>query len=927
MRNLMLILLIGFSWPAMAQNAWYDARNIVRWNKADTKESSDSIVATLMHYADRPDTIENVRGLMREFGGYIKLARVLVDLNLNDLSLDEISRRLDSVELNMLPAGAVGQEINAAIKQIRILFSTVNSLSDSLNKLVAAESQLSRIQYDTNYNYREELLAVYNRLNDPDRLNPELADTANIRTRIVSLKSNIKDQIDETRRKILNLVNGNNSRLKQFFTSLPGIALTGQGYEPKQGVFNILTEQLATQSDQLKDNNEVSDGGGFSIPSQSDVIDALAIYLASRVKLETALTFIEYIKKGLKKDSVLLNLFPETINLFSSYSSYEMPNFGSVWQQAFAEDFAKIPERIAAFKDTGNYFFRQFADNPTFKFLHQSVEVAMLAYQQHSLTDIIQYLNNRYDTFSSARPIPLFGKFIRLFNMLNEEFYSTGADRYWISFSDFNHVSNDEMLVLAALLHKKYRTKVFDFLNVNVNTLKPATTRLTAGLQDMKEWLSGIFFLINQFQSAQQSVAELKKAGKVAIANQQFWKFMPDMLDRFLRSAGSGLPIVKDIHLQSQRWIGRAVSVYSNLHDIYAALENKNFSIAFDRVLNILDTLTSDDKLKKTRLALAFIRDKYKRADDLRKGWAEALPKLTASIDSISSRLSTLYSLARRVKTDSRLIDSLKTESAAFVDYLKSQQLFDYFYKAFGESAQLQKFITGTADHIERFAENFYRQNNRTITRTISFINDVMKSGDSKTLSRVIASYASPPLSYKQKRETRFSIDLNAFVGLYLGQEFNPESRLPGSAAWIYGLSAPIGFCFSWGQSKPISTGELGGHYFISRKGEYRKMKRNNRSITLSVVDIGAAVAYRLSNGPENELPQKITWAQVFSPGLHFQQGIRNTPLCLGLATQYTPQLRNFNNVTNPKQRDLKAALSLRVGIYFDLPLMNIYRK
>jgi len=50
------------------------------------------------------------------------------------------------------------------------------------------------------------------------------------------------------------------------------------------------------------------------------------------------------------------------------------------------------------------------------------------------------------------------------------------------------------------------------------------------------------------------------------------------------------------------------------------------------------------------------------------------------------------------------------------------------------------------------------------VLRTGEFFTDVLSASDSKQLSKVIESYAMPPSSYKIKRNTRYSVDLDAYV-------------------------------------------------------------------------------------------------------------------------------------------------------------------
>src|SRR5690606_67207 len=92
----------------------------------------------------------------------------------------------------------------------------------------------------------------------------------------------------------------------------------------------------------------------FRLPSETEMINALAIYLTSRVKQEAVLWFFDLIRQDAKKDSLLRMAFPETTHLLLSEDVYETPNMGSAWRYALSKDFVSLPRQI-----TESGWFRQ----------------------------------------------------------------------------------------------------------------------------------------------------------------------------------------------------------------------------------------------------------------------------------------------------------------------------------------------------------------------------------------------------------------------------------------------------------------------------------------------------------------------------------------------------------------------------------------
>jgi hypothetical protein len=214
------------------------------------------------------------------------------------------------------------------------------------------------------------------------------------------------------------------------------------------------------------------------------------------------------------------------------------------------------------------------------------------------------------------------------------------------------------------------------------------------------------------------------------------------------------------------------------------------------------------------------------------------------------------------------------------------------------------------------------KSNLAIVLKTAEFFTDVMGAANSDQLAQVIEAYAMPPGSYKVKRSTRYSVDLDAYVGLYGGAEMLNHSNDPnaGTTAMVWGLSAPIGLSFTWGGRHTTRKNENAS--FLNRKGKPKTLNGNSFTIGLSVIDIAAPLAFRLSGDSQEALPETLTWSQIFSPGAHARWGIRNTPLCISTGLQYTPQLRKIDQTSKSQE-----AFRGYVGLFFDLPLFNIYRR
>lgn len=191
----------------------------------------------------------------------------------------------------------------------------------------------------------------------------------------------------------------------------------------------------------------------------------------------------------------------------------------------------------------------------------------------------------------------------------------------------------------------------------------------------------------------------------------------------------------------------------------------------------------------------------------------------------------------------------------------------------------------------------------RLVARYGNFLVDVINAAQKDSeieVKDVLNSYALPISSYRIKRQFHKSWDISAYPGVYGGYEFS------NSNSFSYGITAPIGFSYSrkTNQSLPESS------------------QSNSNSLFFSVIDIGAPFSYRFTKGDAEGLPNNIKWEQIFSPGLFFVKGFKNSPFAISIGGQFTPLLRKIES-------DLEESNIFRASIGFtvDIPLLNLNRK
>ena len=184
------------------------------------------------------------------------------------------------------------------------------------------------------------------------------------------------------------------------------------------------------------------------------------------------------------------------------------------------------------------------------------------------------------------------------------------------------------------------------------------------------------------------------------------------------------------------------------------------------------------------------------------------------------------------------------------------------------------------------------------------FMVDVLSANSTSDIKGIINKYAAPVGSYRVKRQSKFSVSLSSYPGLYGGWESTYDGN--ESESFVTGVTAPIGLSLNWGNS----------FYGMKAKG-------HSFSLYAPIVDIGAAFSYRWSNSEGEGFPEEIKWEQIISPGMHVVWGIGNTPMALMIGAQYTPLLRKITDQNNELQPN---AWRFGATVAVDIPIFHFYR-
>jgi len=183
-----------------------------------------------------------------------------------------------------------------------------------------------------------------------------------------------------------------------------------------------------------------------------------------------------------------------------------------------------------------------------------------------------------------------------------------------------------------------------------------------------------------------------------------------------------------------------------------------------------------------------------------------------------------------------------------------------------------------------------------------TFMTDVVNSKNSDQVKEVIKKNVAPPSSFILKREYARTFSITGQPGYFVSVE-----KLTGGdkkAAFVSGITLPLGFEFTF---KSKTGNENSGSF----------------GIFAQLIDLGAVLNFRVSD-ETSDLPDKIEFKQIFSPGGSFNYGFKNSPVTIGVGYQYTPQLRSVTLASGNKLYPNGNRIFFRLA--WDIPFINIVK-
>lgn len=923
-----------------------------------TKQFGFKLLAAIHWYADVDDYKENeiFTEVTKRLEKYEVLNTLYIDVRSKLLNRELIVQRLF---LNKL-INTLGKDINyKKTESFNKLFRYNDILIATEKKNVQLEADIRRLEKNLNdcrelqnKNTIDTIISFIDSCKVDENLKKIQDDQSTLR------------ELEVDQKKIENKIfsffydNRNDIRLFKAIESLNGFLDNQYGWLREVKNYN---DEVSIADQKFAKEKEASlvaptiQIPSLQLPTQVQMIDALAIYLVKRVKQESVMWFFETIKKNAKQYDLIKTFFPNTITLLQGNEVYEIPNLGTQWRYALSKDFITMPTSVfesSWLKDLLEKNGKNYSEEVGL--IKDAFKACALLNQNYSFDQMIKELFLRKvpgdDSTISGSVIftALYAFKQEAFSVVKKASGTLDSVRL-LNYEDLRNMNREELDVFLSLIDLKYK-KVFS--KILEKDSSKTFFKIPRDVEKLRLWFGKIETGIQQFRQVQTQFLKSKNSltadGQVDMVSTVFniWDNVNNLIQTVLKS------------VEVNEKLNKTDANMKKAFEIYNQISLRNYAGAVNTTIALIEEIVYADKKVERRLDFKDIKDYAKKIEDgqigkrdkslmvmIAENRDEAIKNFKKTIDKFKDenldkkkefktkiikvfgedhfKKEELDNLIKglqsdrdsvRIKSQKTLLEKLNKLSNQLKFPLSTEDLVN----------EQNSFYTAVLYEKDRMAVNLIR-------KLAGFLNDVILTTDPKQLSRVVASYAMPTGSYKRKRNSWYSLDFNAYVGAYTGVE--KIKKADGKWAGVYGITAPIGLTFSktFGREVDLTKDTLTEDFIRNpdklriRKNSIYKREGSTLSLIVTVVDLGAVVSYRFENSYQNDkgLPQDVKWSQLISPGLKLGWAIKNTPLILNAGYQYTPELRRLSN-TNPV---IYSASRWSAGLAFDLPLLGLWQK
>jgi hypothetical protein len=635
---------------------------------------------------------------------------------------------------------------------------------------------------------------------------------------------------------------------------------------------------------------------GFGSLNVTNIADGLAKFLVERTKQELSVAFFERFNEELSNQKQLQILFPSTYKTLSVIGDeiYMFSIYIEMLRQSFQKDLATLLTNVQKLVNDDS-MLEAFAKHPELKtIISDGIYLSLQLKDGNHIGDVFNsYIVDEANPDDLNKINENLYPSMALLNILSQSIRSEENEtRYWISRDNLKKLDNKKALkIYFGLLYqqiwlhnqKKGELKIGE---KNILDLLKKGAESVAKLEELKKEVFSIITPIIEMGRVVDAkftqIRNLQKQPDVEPGYQEYFELLDASLNfvettktTYINISGKTETEKFDEYLSAARSLG----------NIYVDINQKQYVSAISELAFIYNGLILETLKNETPLDESIIK---KRTE-----FVKALERILKDDNTLQLK-SALKELVSNYKNE---LPPITAYIVNFINNADNKEVIELFFKNLNITDYEAKLIEQHEDII------------KFLIKYGNFVALVAKAENSDQVKEAIEAVALPAGSASIKKKSAFNVSLNAYMGLFYGNEYLEDAN----QGWgdIYGLSAPIGIAASWGLNKKVPL-------FASI------------SLYGSLVDIGAVASYRFKDDEAETLPE-IKLQNIFAPGLYGILGFKSVPVSVGYGWQRGPELRQVNveDPANPGVFLNETASGYRWSVFIgvDIPLVNFYTK
>lgn len=608
--------------------------------------------------------------------------------------------------------------------------------------------------------------------------------------------------------------------------------------------------------------------GGLDV---TNIADGFARFIVKRAKTELSVAFFDKFKTELSRPEYkdMQSLFPQTFRALTAIGDeiYNYESYIQTLRQCFEKDLANLITNMPKIVENHDEFFKL---QPELKAILTSA--FYIGQQLQDKQNPGDMLANYPDTIWKECNPNYMAAFMTL-KIISASLRNKEVNQgYWITDEEMEELAgNDKAFrIYIGLLIEVAKQESVKFLvdkkEVSLSGILNASW--TSVQNDLPVYISYIKTFNQKTEILGNKINRLKKTENDSLLLENYYGFFSSVIDLLqFATTVEDLPRFPDLGLKakSEQYLEAAQTTA----DIAIDVNRRNYSSAIVNVFHLYSTIFSKKNIENPFSVIE-------------KAEKETSEKYKTKLDSLDKFR---HQLAKEKDPDKRV--KLKNDIQTLEDLLEP------YFEIYSEYINLEK-ISTVLNSIYKYG---------------SFMASVVEAKTSEDVAKAIEAAALPTGSSRIKRETRFNVSLNSYVGLFVGYEQIRGFDTSGFKVNSFGISAPIGFAISRGHSVFfIGTGKSGW----------------STSAFISVIDIGAIAAFRVKDDSTSQVPT-IQLQDIISPGLFLSIGIPKCPVSVNFGVQMGPNLRTVTSTVNDYSNSIYMRYSMSVVV--DIPIFNFYSK